>query len=111
MNTHRSVLGVRGACWVGFRDPAQFEAFKFVAFRALCGVCWVLLRARACVMFFDWLKHQTKKLYARVEKPNQPNTLNSSFIICLNLKGFICVGFVLSCWFFVLGSIFRGEGR
>lgn len=111
MNTHKSVLGVRGACRVGFRDPAQFEVFKFVAFRTLCGVCWVSLRARACVMFFDWLNHQTKKLYARTDKPNQPNTLNSILVIYLNLKGFICVGFVWGYWFFVLGSIFRGEGR
>lgn len=111
MNTHKRVLGVRGACWVGFCYPTHFEVIIFAAFRALCRVCWVLLRARACVMFFDGLNHQIKKLYAMAEKPNQPNTPNSILISCLNLKGFICVGLVLGCWFFVLGSIFRGVGR
>lgn len=111
MNTHKSVLGVRGACWVGFGYPTQSGVLILAAFRALCGVCWVLLRARACVMFFDWLNRQMKKIHARAEKPNQPNTLNSVLIICLNSKEFICVGFVLGCRFFVLGSIFRGEGR
>lgn len=111
MNTPKSVLGVSGACWVGFRYPTQVEALKFAALRALCGVCWVWRRARACVMFFDALKCLTKKLYARDEKPNQPNTLNSDCFICLNLKSFVCVGFVLGSGFFVSGSIFRGKGR
>ena len=49
--------------------------------------------------------------YAKTDKPNKPNTLNSKSIRVLNSKGFICVGFVLVFGFFVLGSIFRGMGR
>jgi hypothetical protein len=48
--------------------------------------------------------------YAKTNKPNKPNTLNSSSIKALDLKGFICVGFVSGCGFSVLGSVLRGAG-
>jgi hypothetical protein len=47
--------------------------------------------------------------YAKTDKPNKPNTLNSSLIEALNLKGFICVGFVSGCGFSVLGWVLRGQ--
>lgn len=111
MSAPKSVLGVSGVCWVGFEYPTQFSALKYAGFRLLCGVCWVCRRARACMTLFEW---QTKAVifsYARIDKPNKPNTLNSTSIKVLILKRFICVGFVLGSEFFVLGSVSRGEGR
>ena len=110
MSTPKSVLGVSGVCRVGFCYPTQFQSFIYAGFRLLCWVCWVWCRARMrdviCIevhgQFFS---------YARTEKPNKPNTLNSKLIKILILKGFICVGFVSGCGFSVLGSVFRGEGR
>lgn len=111
MSAHKSVLGVSGVCWVGFGYPAQFQALYYAGFRQLCGVCWVLRRARACMTLFE--SNTTERIisYAKTNKPNQPNTLNSKLIKVLILKRFICVGFVLGCGFSVLGSIFRGTGR
>jgi hypothetical protein len=111
MSTFKSVLGVLGVCRVGFGYPAQFQAFVFAGFRLLCWVCWVWCRVRACVTLFSPEAMVTKFSYARTEKPNKPNTLNSKLIKILILKGFICVGFVLGCGFSVLGSVFRGKGR
>ncbi|MNV18387.1 hypothetical protein D3C71_1092090 [compost metagenome] len=111
MSASKSVLGVSGVCWVGFSNPTQFLALNYAGFRRLCGVCWVWRRVRACMTLFEW---QTKAVifsYARTDKPNKPNTLNSELINVLILKRFICVGFVLGRAFFVSGSVFRGEGR
>ncbi|MEF9673272.1 hypothetical protein QNM99_17915 [Pseudomonas sp. PCH446] len=47
--------------------------------------------------------------YARTDKPNKPNTLNTTLIKILILKGFICVGFVSGSGLFVLGSVVRGK--
>jgi len=105
------VSGVSGVCWVDFRYPTQFSACVFAGFRALCRVCWVCRRVRACVMFFRRRNAAGIFSYARAEKPNKPNTLNTDSMKVLNLKGFDCVGFVLGCWFFVSGSVFRGMGR
>lgn len=111
MSAPKSVLGVSGVCWVGFEYPTQFLALNYAGFRRLCGVCWVWRRARACMTLFEW---QTKAVifsYARTDKPNKPNTLNSKLMKVLILKRFICVWFVLGSAFFVSGSVFRGEGR
>lgn len=111
MTTPKSVLGVSGVCRVGFGYPTQFQSFICARFRLLCWVCWVWRRVRACVTLFA-LKITVRIFsYARTEKPNKPNTLNSKLIKVLILKGFICVGFVLSSEFFVSGSFFRGVGR
>jgi hypothetical protein len=49
--------------------------------------------------------------YAKTDKPNKPNTLNSSLIEVLILRGFICVGFVSGCGFSVSGWVLRGQGN
>ena len=111
MSAPKSVLGVLGVCWVGFGYPTQFSALNYAGFRAVCWVCWVWRRVRACVTLFA-LKITVRVFsYASTEKPNKPNTLNSKLIRVLILKGFICVGFVLGSGFSVLGSVFRGKGR
>ena len=111
MSAHQSVLGVLGVCWVGFGYPTQFQALYYAGFRQLCGVCWVFRRARACMTLFESKTTERIISYAKTNKPNQPNTLNSKLIKVLILKRFICAGFVSGCGFSVLGSIFRGEGR
>lgn len=111
MNTPRRVSGVLGVCRVGFSDPTQFQALSYAGSRLLCGVCWVRCRVRACVTLFAQKTENRIFSYARAEKPNKPNTLNSKLLKMLILKGFNCVGFVLGYGFFVLSSVFRGEGR
>ena len=114
MNSQGFVSGVLGVCWVTFGNSTQVRANKFKGCRALCWVCWVYTRARVCTHIFLALRcsHGNRKnLYARTEKPNKPNTLNTDRLKVLILKGFICVGFVLGCGFFVSGSVFQGEGR
>lgn len=111
MSASKSVLGVSGVCWVGFSNPTQFQALNYAGFRLLCGVCWVCRRARACMTLFEQQTEAVIFSYARIDKPNQPNTLNSKLIKVLISKRFICVGFVLGSVFFVSGSVFRGEGR
>ncbi len=109
MSTSNCVLGVSGVCRVGFCYSTQFNAFVYAAFSLLCGVCWVCRRARAYVTLFALNRRPTFFPYARNNKPNKPNTLNSKLIKILILKGFICVGFVLGWVFFVLGSFFGGS--
>ncbi|WP_282410679.1 hypothetical protein [Pseudomonas sp. PS02303] len=111
MTIPKSVLGVSGVCWVGFGDPTQFQALNYAGLRMLCGVCWVSYRARACMTLFESKARVRIFSYARTNKPNKPNTLNSTLLKILILKGFSCVGFVFGCGFSVLGSVFRGEGR
>jgi hypothetical protein len=108
MTIPKSVLGVSGVCWVDFRDPTQIQAMNYADLRVLCGVCWVSYRARACMTLFEPNLGLRIISYAKADKPNKPNTLNSRLIKVLNLKGFICVGFVLGCGFSVLGSVFQG---
>lgn len=107
MNPTKSVLGVSGVCWVGFRYPTQFLTFYFAAFRAVCWVCWVWHRARAWATLFEPMEARFFS-YARTVKPNTPNTLNTFDLKLLNLKGFRCVGFVLGMAFFVSGWFLTG---
>ena len=107
MSLAKSVLGVSGVCWVGFRYPTQFQAFYFAAFRLVCRVCWVCRRARAWATLFESMAARFFS-YARTVKPNTPNTLNTFDLKLLNLKGFRCVGFVLGMAFFVSGWVFSG---
>lgn len=111
MTVPKSVLGVSGVCRVDFGDPTQFQALNNEGLRVLCGVCWVLYRARACMTLFESIARVRIFSYAKTDKPNKPNTLNSRSIEELNLKGFICVGFVSGCGFSVLGSVFWGKGQ
>ena len=107
MNPTKSVLGVLGVCWVGFRYPTQFQAFYLAALRHVCWVCWVCRRARAWATLFNSTAARFFS-YARTVKPNTPNTLNTFDLKLLNLKGFSCVGFVLGMVFFVLGWVLSG---
>lgn len=107
MSPSKSVLGVLGSCWVGFRYPTQFRAFYFAHLRQLCWVCWVCRRARAWAELFESLA-EIFFSYARTVKPNTPNTLNTFDLKLLNLKGFSCVGFVLGMAVFVSGSVLGG---
>lgn len=107
MSLAKSVLGVSGVCWVGFRYPTQFQAFYFAAFRLVCWVCWVWRRARAWATLFESMEARFFS-YARTVKPNTPNTLNTFDLRLLNLKGFVCVGFVLGIAFFVSGWFLTG---
>lgn len=107
MSPTKSVLGVSGVCWVGFRYQTQFQVFYFAAFRLVCWVCWVWRRARAWATLFESMAARFFS-YARTVKPNTPNTLNTFDLKLLNLKGFRCVGFVLGMAFFVLGWILTG---
>lgn len=110
MTIFKSVLGVLNVCRVDFEYPTQFECPNYMPSRVLCGVCWVLCRARACMTFFASNSTEGFFSYAKTNKPNKPNTLNSSSIKALDLKGFICIGFVSGCGFSVLGSVLRGAG-
>lgn len=111
MSTPKSVLGVSGMCWVDFSYQTQIEPLLFAASRALCWVCWVWRRGRACVTLFPSSMERKFFSHARTDKPNQPNTLNTVICKSLSLKGFRCVGFVLGRVFFVLGSFFGGKGQ
>lgn len=111
MTTPKSVLGVSGVCWVDSGYPTQIGAFYSAGFWALCRVCWVSLRVRACVTLFVRFLMADFFLHARTEIPNKPNTLNTTQLKLLIYKVFICVGFVSGWVFFVSGSICRGVGR
>ncbi|MFJ2713457.1 hypothetical protein ACIOZM_21630 [Pseudomonas sp. NPDC087346] len=114
MTIFKSVLGVLSVCRVDFEYPTQFERPKYMPSRVLCGVCWVLCRARACMTFFATNSTEGIFSYAKTDKPNKPNkpnTLNSSLMEALNLKGFICVGFVSGCGFSVSGWVLRGQSN
>ena len=108
MSPTKSVLGVLGVCWVDFRYPTQFQAFYFAAFRLVCWVCWVWRRARAWATLFESMAVRFFS-YARTVKPNTPNTLNTGCLKLLNLKDFVCVGFVSGIAFFVLGWDLSGR--
>jgi hypothetical protein len=111
MTTSKSVLGVSGVCWVDVRYPTQTEAFFSGGLRALCRVCWVPLRVRAGVTLDVRFPMAEYFFHARTEIPNKPNTLNTTRLGLLILKGFVCVGFVSGWVFFVSGSVFGGVGR
>lgn len=111
MTIFKSVLGVLSVCRVDFEYSTQFECPKYMPSRLLCGVCWVLCRARACMPFFVTNSAEGISSYAKADKPNKPNTLNSNFFEALNLKGFICVGFVSGCGISVLGWVLREQGN
>lgn len=111
MTTTKSVSGVLGVCRVDIGNPTQVWPFNFAGLRAVCWVCWVLLRVRACVTLFVGECGAGISSHARTDKHNTPNTPNSKLIKILILKGFICVWFVLGMAFFVSGSIFRGMAR
>ena len=111
MTIFKSVLCVLSVCRVDFKHSTQFECPNHMPLRGLCEVCWVLCRARAYMTFFATNSTERIFSYAKTDKPNKPNTLNSSLIEALNLKGFMCVGFVSGCGFSVSGSVFRGEER
>lgn len=102
MKPRAPVLGVLGLCWVGLSNPTRIEPPKIKASRTpVLGVLGLRARARAGD-FFHLLRQANKKTYARTQKPNKPNTLNTPTNKALNSLNFICVGFVLGwlnvCW-------------
>lgn len=103
MKTLESVLGVSGVCWVGFRNSTQVGRPETVACRQVCWVCWVYARAGVCAQNIFSNSRQLNFSHARPEKADKPNTLNTTSFNSLNLKDFLCVGFVLGCLFSVLG--------
>lgn len=111
MTIFKSVLGVLSVCRVDFEYPTRFECPNYMPSRVLCGVCWVLRRARACMTFAATNSAEGIFSYAKTNKPNKPNTLNSNLFEALNLKDFICVGFVSGCGISVLGWVLRGAGQ
>lgn len=111
MTVFKNVLGVLSACRVDFDYPTQFESPNYMPSQVLCGVCWVWSRAHACMTFFATNPTEGIFSYARTDKPNKPNTINSSLIEVLNLKSFFCVGFVSGFGFSVLGSVLRETGQ
>ncbi|MCQ4257459.1 hypothetical protein [Stutzerimonas stutzeri] len=109
MSTLKRVLGCVGLCRVGFANPTQAHGMNGGALRVLCGVCWVWHRARACAaVSLVPSDGEAKILYARTEKPNKPNTLNTDASKALIYMGFNCVGFVLG-WGFCVGLGSAGE--
>lgn len=112
MTTPKSVLGVSAVCWVAFDYPTQVEASNGAALPGVCWVCWVCTRAHACAhncaTTVKAASRQQKKPYARTQKPNTPNTLNTDALKVLICKGFKCVGFVLG-WAFCVGLMQKPE--
>lgn len=110
MKPKAPVLGVLGLCWVGLRNPTQFEPPNFKAFRtSVLGVLGLRTRTRAREIFLS-AQRLYKKTYARTKKPNKPNTLNTPIDKTLNLLSFNCVGFVLGCGFLCwVGDLGRAD--
>lgn len=100
------VLGVLGLCWVGCGRPTHVQTPDSVA-RGTCvlGVLGLCTRARRR-NFLNVESPISKNLHASLDKPNTPNTLNSTSNKSLNSLGLKCVGFVLGllivCWVPVL---------
>lgn len=109
MSAIASVLGVLGLCRVGFGCPTQSERPEsLVCTLGVLGVLGLSTRARVRVIFCSAISGR-KNIYARTNKPNTPNTLNTDVPNPLNSLGFECVGFVLGwvilCWvYFLEGS-------
>lgn len=111
MSALNSVSGVSGMCWVGFGHPPQVPTVYDGALRAVCGVCWVWLRVRACVTLSRGTTTARIFPHARTQKLDTPNTLHSNLFKWLILKGFNRAGVVSGWGVFVLGLIFQGVGR
>lgn len=108
MNTSICVLGVLGLCRVGLVYPTQSDCPKSLACTGgVLGVLGLSTHARVRVIFWNAINEE-KKLYARTNKPNKPNTLNTHSANQLILLGFACVGFVSGCgnvcWVLVWGE-------
>ncbi|WP_252090427.1 hypothetical protein [Pseudomonas sp. MWU13-3659] len=108
MKPRTPVLGVLGLCWVGLSNSTRVETPNFKASRTpVLGVLGSRARVRARDLFL-MPRQLNKKTYARTQKPNKPNTLNTPIENALNSLGFICVGFVLGCWFLCWVLILEG---
>ena len=109
MTTSASVLGVLGVCWAGFGNPTQVNTPCFAALRlSVLGVLGFRARARVREFFHDDPRRGENR-YAKIDKPNTPNTLYTGVINALISKGFICVGSVLGCsnvcWVWISGEV------
>ena len=77
MTTSICVLGVLGLCRVGLVYPTQSDCPKSLACAGgVLGVLGLSTHARARAIFSSAISDR-KKLYARTNKPNKPNTLNT----------------------------------
>lgn len=108
MSPTASVLGVLGWFWVGFGKSTQVKTPNSVAWRAcVLGVLGLRTRARRRA-FLNGEPEGVENPYARFDKPNTPNTLNTGLSNPLNLLSFKCVGFVLGwlilCWVSISGG-------
>jgi len=107
MSAPKCVLGVSGVCRVCFANPTQLQTRNGAGLPgAVLGVLGLRARTRACALLSDSLNTQPLRLkdcYARTEKPNTPDTLNTASSNLLICKAFECVGCVLGRGVFVLG--------
>lgn len=107
MSAPKCVLGVSGMCRVCFANPTQLQPRNGAGLRgAVLGVLGLRARTRAYALFSHRLNAQPLSLkdgYARTEKPNTPNTLNTASSNVLICKAFECVRCVLGRGVFVLG--------
>lgn len=107
MTTNISVLGVLGLCRVGVGYPTQSDCPDSLACTdGVLGVLGLSTHARVRVILCS-TTNERKNLYARTNKPNKPNTLNTHLFNCLISLVFICVGYVSGCgnvcWVLILG--------
>lgn len=109
MKPRAPVLGVLGLCWVHSGNPTHVEPpyFKDPSTPVL-GVLGLRACARVRELFLKPIRRK-KKIYARTQKPNKPNTLNTPSFNELNSLSFICVGFVLGCVFLCWVGIYGGS--
>lgn len=103
--TPASVLGVLAVCWVYSPTLHSCKPRSSWAPLALCKVCKVCVRARACMKVFISNQtgiHKPFSLYARIKNPYTPYTPYTDALKALVLLGLLCVGFVLGwgflCW-------------
>ncbi len=97
MSATISVLSVLGLCRVDVQGATHVWAADSAGLpRVVVGVLGLSSRTRRRATFGDIHQDQNNS-HTRLNKLNKPNTLNSNTFNALNLLGFICVGFVLSC--------------
>ena len=109
MRKTQVVVGVLGWCRVCVGRSTHLEPANYAAYRGEWWVCWVFSRARAGAYFLKVTYQRKGNSYASTEKPNKPNTLNTTSFSALYSLVFSCVGFVLGapvlCWVRFSGEV------
>lgn len=106
----RSVQGVQGCvglCFSTQHTPSQ-RIQGAVGLRAGCAGL-SCAQAYAHPFFSKTVQPDDKKDYVSPEKAYTPCTPYTKQFKWMIYIGFICVGFVLGCWFSVLGLVFGGK--